>query len=615
MRLRQRSLLNGLILLGVASLLGAGCSEDGDDGVAPAGGKSAGGKSAGGSSTSSAGKGGKDGGEAEGGGGASTSNGGAGGEGDEPLGGAGEAGAAGAGSPGAVTFAVPAGGGDVEVVTPSGNAVAFQFPASAAGLTVVLTPDTSSSVGYDDGRFVDVIRMEPDGTTFDEPVEVRTQNRDLLLFEYASGTGKRPAEGLPLSAAGDALLLSHFSTLVVVPPEYSCDSQSGWVATPNSGECTAFGANSTYVEFTCKAFQYCLLINAHCCAPAGSTECRIGMPALRLSYQPRDSNGGQYPHCDAPSGGGEGGAGGVGSGGTSGSGGTGGAGGSGGTGGGSNLPGASTVLGDTSEVTALRVDGSNLYYSAIGAIARVPVAGGDVTPIASSADWSGRFDVDATNVYFSYGGALYAHAKDGSGSDIDLAVTGAVFFNAYVEESGGDLYVASGLNVFRAPVAGNTAAVTLVSNEPGPTSLTVSGNDLYFVTGSGTGTHQKAVMKVPTAGGNVTPLVENLAANPAALAVSGGYVYYVTGSALERISTAGGTPEPVAAAGGNYLAVDGSDVYFIGSTLNHVATTGQVVAPLTAALVNGRIALDSGYVYYSTMSGPAPAPGIFRIAR
>ncbi len=244
--------------------------------------------------------------------------GGLGGSSGTSVGGDSAGGMAGAGGDGlvpgaAVTFEIPAAGGEVQVATASGNIISFDFPASAGGQTVTLTPDTSASVGWTDGRFVDVIKMEPDGATFDDPVAIRLSSNDLLLFDFDSSGAKSPADGLALSAGGDALLLEHFSTLVVVPAGVSCDSTSGWIETADGQGCADMGANTSRMDFTCKAYSYCLLISASCCAAPGSTECKLGDPALTLTYTPTDTSGVQNAYCDRGSGsGGAGGAGGSG---------------------------------------------------------------------------------------------------------------------------------------------------------------------------------------------------------------------------------------------------------------------------------------------------------------
>jgi hypothetical protein len=73
----------------------------------------------------------------------------------------------------AVEYAVPSAGGSVMVSGKSGAQISFSFPASASGRMVTLTPTTASDIGRTDGQFAEVIRMEPDGSHFADPIVVR----------------------------------------------------------------------------------------------------------------------------------------------------------------------------------------------------------------------------------------------------------------------------------------------------------------------------------------------------------------------------------------------------------------------------------------------------------
>src|SRR5262245_18487755 len=106
---RASSFLNVCLALGAVGVIAVGCA---DEQANPA--------AAGKGGSSSAGKG--------GGGGGSVGEGGAVSTGGGPSG-------------IAVTYEVPTSGGTVEVELPSGDSVSFEFPASAQGETITLTPD------------------------------------------------------------------------------------------------------------------------------------------------------------------------------------------------------------------------------------------------------------------------------------------------------------------------------------------------------------------------------------------------------------------------------------------------------------------------------------------
>ncbi len=661
---RNSNSLIWLVIAGSAAALASACGDDQNSG-SPAGG-SGGGNA--GSRNAAAG---------------ARQTSGAGGQTQSPAGAAGEAGEAGeagqAGSPGTsnVVYLIPNGGGEVEVATHSGNVLRFDFPASAAGKTITLTPDSSASVGWDDGRFQDVIRMAPDGLVFNDPVIVRPQSKDVLLFDYATSGEKSPAQGLPLNEQGDGVKLSHFSTLVVVPASVSCLSTSGWNASAGNAACSAYGSNSTKIDFTCKAPQYCLYISASCCAPAGSTECQLGMPALQLTYTPAGTNNGAYPYCDsgvgnggasnggaagnggAGGGAGKGGAagnggasngGGAGKGGAAGNGGAsngggagsagaatggagagaGGAGASGagtagiggaasGSGGGSNSTDVPTqaVAAGVSEIGRMLLDGGYIYFDGSSGLARAPVTGGTPVNLGSTA---ANFDVDATYAYWSDGNAntVQRRVKDASSAATSLAFTGATFFPSEVQEDSGTLYMVSGIKLFKGPSTGG-AAVQLVASEPGPHNLIVVGTDLFYATYIGTGTNQSAVVKVPVAGGTPVALISGVAGSVQAIAIAGGFVYYSSSTAIARIPIAGGTAQPLAATGGSTLGVEGNDIFFVtylGEGVSKLPITGGTVTPLITTADGARgIGVSPSYIYFSSMNGTVPGRGMFRFAR
>ncbi|HEY1533539.1 MAG TPA: hypothetical protein VGF76_05960, partial [Polyangiaceae bacterium] len=296
-----------LITLSVV-LWGSGCSsDDAPDGVTPsAGNAGAAGHSAGAGSGGKAGSHAGSGGATTGVGGADelggTDQGGADMGGAAPIGAGGmmmmeAAGAAGESSLNMVVNAtIPAGGGNVPVALPSGQVVTFVFPASAAGKSVTLTPTDSTAIGWPAGQFSDVIKMEPNGTTFADPVVIKLASKDLLVLDFSSSGARGPGEGLALNAAGDGLLLKHFSTLAVVPTGKSCDSASGWNGTPNSASCESAGAATTSMDFGCKGYNFCEIIMAHCCVVPGATTCQEGDANVTVTYTESDGNG-SHPYC------------------------------------------------------------------------------------------------------------------------------------------------------------------------------------------------------------------------------------------------------------------------------------------------------------------------------
>lgn len=199
-------------------------------------------------------------------------------------------------------FEVPAGGGQFEYMTPSGDRITFDFPASAAGIDITITALDPDDVEWGDNQLADsfssVIELGPDGQEFDDPIEVVVSGGAVIAFNFSEPGGV--PEPLELNGDGDALLLTHFSTLAVVAPNQSCESSSGWNDTADSQSCAEHGSASTYRSYGCKNFQFCYAIEASCCVEPGDPDedCRIGDAALTLVYTRTDSNGGMYPYCD-----------------------------------------------------------------------------------------------------------------------------------------------------------------------------------------------------------------------------------------------------------------------------------------------------------------------------
>jgi hypothetical protein len=200
-----------------------------------------------------------------------------------------------------VEFTVPAIGGSVKVTGKSGIEVEFAVPASAAGKKITFTPTTAAEIGWSDHNFAEVIRMEPDGSKFAEPIIVRPSSKALIVLDFPSSPSKSAPEGLQLNPAGDGFLLYHFSTLVVFSPDYDCESQEGWIAADarEQAETCTDPANPVMLKLNCLTHPYCLQIDAQCCAPMGATTCDVASPTLSLSYSRADESGDEYAYCIA----------------------------------------------------------------------------------------------------------------------------------------------------------------------------------------------------------------------------------------------------------------------------------------------------------------------------
>ena len=546
-----------------------------------------------------------------------------------------DGGGGGAGPGGGVTYSVPEGGGSVDVKTASGNVLTFEFPASAAGKTLTLTPSTATSIGWGK-QFDDVIRMEPDGTQFADPVRVKPSKKNLLLLSFPNQASKSAGEGLPLAASGDALELSHFSTLVVVPPGSSCNTNSGWEVINGAVECQAFGAKSTYVGFGCTDHAYCLKINAHCCALPGSTECQLGDADLFLQYQtgtgpsycgPSDA-GTDGPNCAIDTGG--------------------------------NLCGSCAV---TKQVCCAEISGCyqdtqcksafwqwascNTGGGGLACFGGLQSSGGPGAAVAACLQASGcsqcTTSSDAgtggtggvggtggiggidggsgtggagasggTGATGGSGGTGGTGATGGtggtgggagsatkiSGPEVELEDLAIDATNAYLVNSAGE--------VRKVPLSGGSSVV-LASNEYQPASVTVDATHVYWVSKTFSN-----VRRIPIGGGTPSTVASGLS-SPVALAMDSTNVYITEAGNFRVVSVpkAGGTVTPLASnlAGPNNLTIDGSMLFFTTATATGksnprsvlgLPTSGGTPTSLYASTASpGPLAAAGGFVYFA----------------
>jgi hypothetical protein len=187
---------------------------------------------------------------------------------------------------GSVTMKIPSSGGTVSITGSSGKPIAFEFPASAGGKTITLTPGKPEDLGWNKGDFSDVIKLEPDGTTFSDPVIVKPGSKDVLVLTLPSSSTQSQPEGLALNATGDGLELSHFSTLVVVSASTSCGATSGWTHAPESDARCTLAGYTDWLNYACTSNPFCKELTAHCCAPPGAKACALGFNGLSVNYGP-----------------------------------------------------------------------------------------------------------------------------------------------------------------------------------------------------------------------------------------------------------------------------------------------------------------------------------------
>lgn len=214
---------------------------------------------------------------------------------------------------GAINFTVPAGGGNVDV-NAGGVKLTFTFPASAAGKNIVLTPTDAAGVGWTGAPFLGVVKLEPAGERFANPIVIKPGTKGAVgtMLAFPNSTAQGPASPLKITSTGDGFELTHFTALALLPPDKVCDSQ-GHQDTPCSSRCSsdtlalddagvcrgsdggvAAAGSTTFRQVTCKGYTYCVIVNGSCCVDPSvdsGTACTLENQKYGISYTPSGNNG------------------------------------------------------------------------------------------------------------------------------------------------------------------------------------------------------------------------------------------------------------------------------------------------------------------------------------
>ena len=183
----------------------------------------------------------------------------------------------------------------------------------------------------------------------------------------------------------------------------------------------------------------------------------------------------------------------------------------------------------------IAVDVTNVYFTRwytpgplMGALMKVPLAGGAAVELYSNQNMPSAFAIDATDAYINSNGGILARIPLGGGAAQYLN-TAAGLTGIAVDAS--DIYFADASGVRKAPKTGGPAA-TLATGTVG--QIVLDDTFVYYAAGTG-------VMKVGKAGGDAVVLAADY---PESLAVDPVNVYFVNpgNSRIMKIAIGGGQP-------------------------------------------------------------------------
>lgn len=244
-----------------------------------------------------------------------------------------------------------------------------------------------------------------------------------------------------------------------------------------------------------------------------------------------------------------------------------------------------TLVSGVAGPQAIAVDGSNVYFAALGAadggvVGQTPLDGGTTITLATGQDTPNAIAVDSTHVYFTD----YGQTTPGGGSVMKVAIGGGSAAVPIATAVGGPRGIAvDSTNAYWTDFIGNTVAsaplggvdgggTILVSGQAGPLSIVVDSVNVYWTNLDG-----QTIMGAPIAGGGGDFGVygTSLSQSLYGLARFGGDLYFAddsnNGSVMKiGASGQGETLLSFGEQGPQVLTADASGVYWIDSLTGEV---------------------------------------------
>jgi sugar lactone lactonase YvrE len=216
----------------------------------------------------------------------------------------------------------------------------------------------------------------------------------------------------------------------------------------------------------------------------------------------------------------------------------------------------------------LAVDAESLYVAGLdgSTIAKVPLAGGSLTTVASSPDAPIGVAVDAASVYWTTAGGSVMKAPIGGGAPTVLASGQKSCTRPVVDAATASVYWGDPDDgtIMSVPLDGGSA--TLVTSGGAATDIAIAGADVVFASGY-------TLMKAPLSGGTPTSLGTAAGAPVLAVASDGTSAYFTSYGSIWKVALSAGQGATVASNqdAPSAIAVDATSVYWTNGT------GGQVV--------------------------------------
>ncbi len=260
--------------------------------------------------------------------------------------------------------------------------------------------------------------------------------------------------------------------------------------------------------------------------------------------------------------------------------------------------------------TGLAVDATRVYWTDrdAGAVASVPVGGGNPTTLATGQTQPSALAVDAAHIYWSTQTSLMM-APVGGGSATTL-VSNAPDIGQLVA-SAGRVYGNTPTSIFAAsPEAPSTSLGSIVTGASGPLNLAMESSQPFWSTAASSATSFDGALLTQVPGSSTTTTVASGLGDCGGLAVGADALYFadMTRGLVMKVPSAGGTPVTLAskqASPGN-VVVDATSIYWTNSdddTLMKMPLAGG--APVTLATAPEEpifaIVVDDTSVYWTTL--------------